>query len=68
MIQIQQDLEKASLKSVMTMQVHDELVFDAPREEEAVLEKIVRTGMEEVCSLKVPLVADVSKGDSWFKV
>jgi DNA polymerase-1 len=67
MIQIQQDIELTGLKSVMTMQVHDELVFDAPIEEEEKLEEIVRKGMEEVCALKVPLIADVSKGESWFK-
>lgn len=67
MIAIQRDLEKRKLKSLMIMQVHDELVFDGPEEEMKDLEALVMTGMERAFELNVPLRADVFVGDSWYK-
>lgn len=54
-------------KSLMIMQVHDELVFDGPQSEMEDLTKLVKRGMENVYKMKVPLVADVTIGDSWYK-
>jgi DNA polymerase-1 len=49
----------------MLLQVHDELVFEAPPEELDAVRKLVKSGMEQVYELAVPLVADVGVGDNW---
>jgi DNA polymerase-1 len=49
----------------MLLQVHDELLFEAPPEEIADVRKLVKSGMEEVHKLEVPLIADVGAGDNW---
>ena len=51
----------------MVLQIHDELIFEAPDRELPELEKIVRKSMEEVRKLKVPLVVDVKVGKNWGK-
>ncbi|MBN1211062.1 MAG: DNA polymerase I [candidate division Zixibacteria bacterium] len=64
MLKIYGKIEK--MKSKMVLQVHDELVFDAHRDELEELEKIVKNGMEKAIKLKVPLVADMGTGDNWL--
>jgi len=49
----------------MLLQVHDELVLEAPPEESARLSEAVKREMEEVCELAVPLVVDVGTGKNW---
>ena len=49
----------------MTLQVHDELVFDVPEEEVETVRALVRHEMEHVVELNVPLVADVGVGPNW---
>jgi DNA polymerase-1 len=46
--------------------VHDELIFEAPKEEIAILEKIVPEVMENAVELNVPLKVDYSYGASWY--
>lgn len=67
MVRIQDELEKKNLKSLMVMQVHDELVFDVLESELETVKNLVKTGMEEAASLEVPLKVDIFTGDSWFK-
>jgi DNA polymerase I len=67
MIAIQHRLEKNESESQMIMQVHDELVFDAPEEELDALTALVKKEMEGAYKLKVPLKADVSIGETWYK-
>ena len=67
MIAIQRRLEKEQSESLMIMQVHDELVFDAPSGEIDQLEVLVRKEMEGADKLKVPLKADVTVGETWYK-
>ncbi len=57
-------IRNSSLK--MLLQVHDELVFEAPAEEVNRWEPIIKREMENVVSLKVPLVVDIGTGKSWF--
>jgi DNA polymerase-1 len=66
MIAIDRQLERRKMRSLMMMQVHDELVFDAPAGEVKALEALVRECMEQACELKVPLKVDFAAGDSWF--
>ena len=65
MIRIDARLQKEKLRSCMTLQVHDELVFDVPEAEIDVMKKLVAHEMEHVVELSVPLVADVGIGANW---
>ena len=67
MIAIQRRLEQEQSESLMIMQVHDELVFDAPSGEIDVLTKIVKEEMEGAYKLNVPLKADMTVGETWYK-
>jgi DNA polymerase I len=49
----------------MLLQVHDELVFEAPSEEVEPVRAMVKSEMESVERLDVPLVVDVGVGDNW---
>mgnify|MGYP001245553371 FL=1 len=51
----------------MILQVHDELVFDVPKEEKDVLSKIVKIEMENALEIKVPLVVDLETGKNWLE-
>jgi DNA polymerase-1 len=65
MIKIQQELESLRLRSRMILQVHDELLFEAPPEELGQLSAIARPAMEQVYPLSVPLVVDLKSGANW---
>nr|MBN2277994.1 DNA polymerase I [candidate division Zixibacteria bacterium] len=65
MIRIHNKLAK--MKSRMILQVHDELIFDAPVDEIDELKEIVRRGMEQAVELKVPVVADIGVGQNWLE-
>ena len=65
MIRIDAKLRSEKWQSAMLLQVHDELVFEAPPEEVAPLRAIVKQEMEDVYPLDVPLVADTGTGDNW---
>jgi DNA polymerase-1 len=65
MISIDRQLSDRKLKTRMLLQVHDELLFEVPTAETAEVEKLVRTEMEGVVKLNVPLVADVAIGPNW---
>ena len=65
MIRIYKKLAERKLATRMTLQVHDELLFDAPTAEVGEVCELVKNEMESVIELKVPLVADVGTGDNW---
>ena len=65
MIEIDRGLYKISPKSRMLMQVHDELVFEAPKDDVHKVSKFVEQSMESVAKLKVPVNADVHSGENW---
>jgi DNA polymerase-1 len=65
MIAIERQLEQERMTSRMLLTVHDELVFEAPPEEKAALEALVRRGMESAAELSVPLPVEVGWGASW---
>jgi DNA polymerase-1 len=65
MISIDRKLTERKLKTRMILQVHDELIFEVPLDEKAEIETLVRTEMEGVIKLKVPLVADLGFGPNW---
>ncbi|MGC8704339.1 MAG: DNA polymerase I [Athalassotoga sp.] len=63
MIDIDQKI--SSMKSMMILQVHDELVFEVPEEELDELTKIVKDSMEKIVKMKVPLKVEIESGESW---
>ncbi len=65
MIRIDEQLRTENWQSRMLLQVHDELVFEAPPEEAANLARLVKQRMEGVYKLNVPLIADASMGPNW---
>ena len=67
MIKISDWMNKNCLKSKMIMQVHDELVFDVIKSEREELEENVKSIMENVIKIKVPLTVDVGIGKTWLE-
>jgi DNA polymerase-1 len=65
MISIDRQLTERALKTRMVLQVHDELLFEVPASETAEVEELVRTEMEGVVKLNVPLIADLKSGPNW---
>jgi DNA polymerase I len=65
MIAIDRKLGERRLKTLMVLQVHDELLFEVPEGESAEVETLVRAEMEGVVELRVPLVADLGYGPNW---
>lgn len=59
-------LKEQNLQATMLLQVHDELIFEAPEEEIAILEKLVPEIMAKTIALDVPLLAEYSAGDTWY--
>jgi len=66
MIRIAAALRGSAMQSRMLLQVHDELVFEFPPQEQDALVALVRHEMEHAAELSVPLVVDVGLGDSWL--
>tara|TARA_X000001036_G_scaffold133676_1_gene126462 strand:- start:672 stop:3494 length:2823 start_codon:yes stop_codon:yes gene_type:complete len=67
MIAIQNKLDKGSWQSKMLLQVHDELVFDVPKEEIETLQTMIKNEMENAFSLDVPLMVDIGIGSNWLE-
>lgn len=65
MLQIASRLERETLRTRMLIQIHDELVFEAPDEEVERASALVKEVMETCYPLAVPLVADVGSGPTW---
>ena len=65
MIAIHKRLQEEKIEAQMILQVHDELLFEAPVKEKAALEKLVQEEMEGVYQLEVPLVVEVCAGPNW---
>jgi DNA polymerase-1 len=65
MIRIDAALRERGLKSRMTLQVHDELVFEVPENEVEVMQPLVREHMEKVHALAVPLQVEMGVGPNW---
>jgi DNA polymerase-1 len=67
MIRIHHKLIQEQLRSMMILQIHDELLFEVPDEELEMLKSIVITEMENALPLDVPLKVEVGIGNSWYE-
>lgn len=66
MIDVNAEMKKQGLKSKMLLQVHDELIFDVPKDELETMQTLVRDKMENAVELKVPLKVDMGTGSNWY--
>jgi DNA polymerase I len=67
MIRVEDWLEREKLETLLIMQVHDELVFEAPDDEVARIEAELPALMSGVAELAVPLVVEIGAGPNWDK-
>lgn len=67
MIKIDKKLKEEGMEATMLLQVHDELVFEAPKSEIPKLQNLVEETMADAVNLSVPLKADSSFGDTWYE-
>ena len=67
MIRIQRQLTKEKFKSMMILQIHDELLFEVHPDELERLRQIVTTEMENALPLDVPVKVDIGVGNSWYE-
>jgi DNA polymerase-1 len=65
MIAVERELDESGLGASMLLQVHDELLFEVPEDRLDRAAEIVRTRMESVVDLAVPLVVDLKSGPNW---
>ena len=65
MINIQKRIDDLKLESLMTLQVHDELIFDVPNNEISQIESIITELMPSAVSLSVPLTVEINTGSNW---
>ena len=67
MIKVYKELKKQNLKSKIVLQVHDEMMIEAEKDEAEQVKTIVKKSMEEATKLKVPLIAEVSEATNWYE-
>ena len=66
MVRVQQRLEKENRRARLILQVHDELIVEAPQEEADEIARLLKEEMEGAVSLSVPMVADAHVGKTWY--
>ncbi len=67
MVRVHRRLNEAHMKSRLILQVHDELIVETHKDEAEAVKEILKTEMENAMQLKVPLVADMNCGKSWYE-
>lgn len=66
MIKVYKEIKERNLKSKIVLQVHDEMMIEAPIEEKEQIKQILKQSMEAAASLEVPLVAEISEAQTWY--
>ena len=67
MIGVDRELRKRGMKSRLILQVHDELLIEAPEEEVEEVKVLLKDKMENAAQLSVPLIADMHTGHNWYE-
>lgn len=67
MINIHRELKAQKLKGKMTMQVHDELVFDVPHHEVELVKPIIMENMKNAIKTEVPIIVEIGSGSNWLE-
>ncbi|MCG8431152.1 MAG: DNA polymerase I [Candidatus Omnitrophica bacterium] len=68
MLEVQRRIGRGRKRTCMVLQVHDELVFDSPREERKQVIPLIRSTMENVLALAVPVEVDIKAGSNWLEM
>ena len=68
MIRVDREFREAGMEARLILQVHDELIVEAPEREAAGSERILKEAMEGVATLSVPLTVSVSRGKNWGEI
>jgi DNA polymerase-1 len=66
MIAIQKEMIQRGMKTKLILQIHDELLFEFPNDEEEILVKLVVNKMENAMELSVPIIVDHGIGETWY--
>ncbi len=66
MLGVARELKKGGYQAKLVLQVHDELLIDCPKDEQAAVSKILKEQMEKAVTLSVPLTVEVGVGESWY--
>jgi DNA polymerase-1 len=67
MLRVDEKLRERNLRSKMILQVHDELVFDVPKNELDEMKSLVKQEMENACTLRLSLITEVGTGSNWLE-
>jgi DNA polymerase-1 len=68
MIKVYKSMKQEQVKSIMMLQVHDELVFEVPIGEVELMKKLVSVNMETALALgEIPIIVDIGTGKNWFE-
>ena len=67
MVNVDRAISAAGLRSKMVLQIHDELVFDAPKEEVEELKAIIKREMTSAIDFGVPLDVEIGVGQNWLE-
>ena len=67
MVRVSRALKSSGLKAKMILQIHDELLFDAPRDEVDRVKEIAKREMETAMDVGVPLEVSVGVGENWLE-
>ena len=66
MIKVYNTMKEQNLEAKIVLQVHDEMMIEAPENEVEKVKEILKTSMESAVSLKVPLIAEISVASNWY--
>ncbi|MDI3310024.1 MAG: DNA polymerase, partial [Thermoanaerobacterium sp.] len=66
MVKVHNELKERGLRSRLILQVHDELIIDTYPDEVEIVKELLKSIMENVIKLKVPLVVDIGQGENWY--
>ena len=66
MINVLRELKTRNMKSKIVLQVHDEMMIEAPLEEVENVKDLLKNCMENACKLRVPLIAEVAEATDWY--
>ena len=66
MINVYKELKNRNLKTKIVLQVHDEMMLEAPIDEKEEVKILLKEAMESAAKLQVPLIADISEANNWY--